>query len=502
MIDINEYFLSIEVFEQYKKIASEFGLQSEQIPTLEACVWRFVKGEYSEEELKKQLEQKFGFDDNKVANLLSSIAFRVFAPVLDELSIVKESVLLWSKSVQQKKSAKSNEAARTFVLRYSDDFDQQKLHRLERTLTEYLERKLSKDQTIEMLGRPLKLAGLEIDPEFAREMLGQLDREYPRAILETFEEKDAMEIQKVKEIRKDILQPTISSLDEVVEKICFQLPTIIADPKLSDRCKEIISTRVHDVRNMNETREILARPVEKGGLGVSGQELDKLVQTIEADVQDYFLRKQKEVKKEQQEKLKEKQEQIKKQEQMKQKEQQLLTKRYIAMTGKIPTEPITPAAPPLARATAAMSVQNHMTQQASRIDAQKVRQVIEKTLPLQQKPIVHVQKPLVQDVQFIRRLAGPTEELGSLDLERFRRLSKEPAQAAQRIKDMLDLLENQGYEKRVQGMKAFRSSPVYRQYTNIIQQALLSGKAVDTVLQDMKREEYNALMKLNEEIRF
>lgn len=502
MREIAGYFISNEIVEQYRKIAVDLHLNEEQIPLLISDVYRFVSDDDSEEEFKNRVKERLMVDENQTAAILAILSDRIFGPVIDQIPELKEKILSWRKIIPQQISKKPEEAARTFVLRYSEDFDQQKLHRLERILTEYLERKLSKDQTIEMLGRPLKLAGLEMDPDFAREMLGELDSEFPRSVLDTFEEKDELEIKKLKEVRKDILQPTITSLEEVVTKICLQLPTIIANSKLADRCREIVSSRVHDVRDINQTREIISRSVEKGGLGITGDELENLVKIIEVDVQAFHFRKQKEVKKEQQEKLAERKERNEKLEQMKQKEQQLLTKRYVAMTGKIPSETVAPSAPSLTRASAAVSVENHLAQQAAKIDTRKVKQVIEKTLPPQYKPVQPLQKPKVQDVQIVRRLAGPVEELGSFDLEKFRRLSKEPAQAVQRIKDMIELLENQGFDKRVAGVKAFRSSPIYRQYTNVTQQALLSGKSVDSVLGDLKKEEYDALMKLNEEIRF
>jgi len=298
-----------------------------------------------------------------------------------------------------------------------------------------------------------------------------------------------------------IIQSSTNSIEEVVSQICLKLSSVVKDQSLMNRCREIVATRVREIRDINETRAILERSVEKGGLGVSGEELEKLVKTIEQNIEVFRGSKQKKFDDEQKNQQIQKQQQQVEREQMKQKETQLFDKRYTAVTGKVPTESMSPTVPALARATAATSIQHHLEQQASRIDTQKVKQAVEKTIP-QTQPKIQNLKPLVQDVQFTRRLAGPIDELRSIDLERFRRLSSDSTQAVQRIKDMLDLLEEQGYEKRVQGLQSFRASPLFKQCTTVTQQALVTGKGIEAMLGNLKRGEYDALMKLNSEIRF
>ncbi|MBI4714231.1 hypothetical protein HY771_03560 [Candidatus Uhrbacteria bacterium] len=501
--DVAEYFFSTEVTEQERRIATEFGLSLEQIPLLGADIFRFVSGDYSEYELKKSLKERLELSEERIIDLFSVVTVRIFAPIFDQVPGLRDRVRNWNQTTTTQTTAMNPEIqVRAFVAKFVEDLEPQKLHRLERIILDYLEKKRSKEETIEFLSRPFKLAGLEMDQQFARETIEKFDREFFRApSLDTFGKKDEEEIKKVIETRNEILQPTISSLDEAVAKICLEISSVMEDPFLKERCREIVVTRVHNVRDKMQTRAMLAKSVEGGGLGMAGIELEKLAQVIEQNVEAFHYRKQKEIVKERQEKQIQKQEEIEKLEQMKHKETQLLNRRYVSVTGKVPTESVVPAAPPLARATAAGSIQSHLEQQAKRIDAQKVKQAIEKIIP-QTKPNTQHPKPLVQDVQFTRRLSGPVDELRSMDLERFRRLSNEPLQAISRLKDMLDLLEEQGYEKRVQGVQAFRACPLYRQYMEVTQKALLNGKGIDAELGDLKRVEYDALIKLNSEIRF
>jgi hypothetical protein len=298
-----------------------------------------------------------------------------------------------------------------------------------------------------------------------------------------------------------IIQSSSNSIEEVVSQICLQISSVMKNQSLMGRCREIVATRVREIRGINETRAMLERSVEKGGLGVTGEELEKFVKTIEQNVEVFRGSKRKIFDDEQKNQQIQKQQKEVEREQMRQKESQLFDKRYAAVTGKVPTESMSPSAPALSRATVATSIQHHLEQQASRIDTQKVKQAVEKIIPQAQTKTQN-SKPFVQDVQFTRRLAGPSDELRSIDLERFRRLSQDPIQAVQRIKDMLDLLEEQGYEKFVQGLQSFRASPLFKQCTVVTQQALVTGKGIDAMLGNLKRGEYDALMKLNSEIRF
>jgi hypothetical protein len=120
-------------------------------------------------------------------------------------------------------------------------------------------------------------------------------------------------------------------------------------------------------------------------------------------------------------------------------------------------------------------------------------------------------KPVVSDVKpTARKLVGPVEELRSLTLKDFRRLSKEPKEATLKIKDKLDLLgDEQSFEVKTQGMKAWRESTLNKLYLEILRRSL-EGQPISKVIVDMEdkgeetltKPEFDAIMKMNREIRF
>ncbi|MBU1029578.1 hypothetical protein KKE28_05240, partial [Patescibacteria group bacterium] len=120
-------------------------------------------------------------------------------------------------------------------------------------------------------------------------------------------------------------------------------------------------------------------------------------------------------------------------------------------------------------------------------------------------------KPLVSDVKISpKRLIGPVEELRSITLKDFRRLSKDPKEATLKLKDKVDLLgEDQSFEIKTAGIKAWRSSPINKLYLDILRQSL-EGKPISDVMADFEsrgedvltKAEFDAIMKFNRELRF
>jgi hypothetical protein len=116
----------------------------------------------------------------------------------------------------------------------------------------------------------------------------------------------------------------------------------------------------------------------------------------------------------------------------------------------------------------------------------------------------------MQEIAFSKRLVGPVEELRTLGLLDFRRLSKDPRQAATKVKDKVGLLENEGYDKKIEGIKAWRSSPLSQLYIELTRTAVLKGIPIPELLaqrraakeETLTDEELKELIALNAELRF
>ena len=91
----------------------------------------------------------------------------------------------------------------------------------------------------------------------------------------------------------------------------------------------------------------------------------------------------------------------------------------------------------------------------------------------------------------------------------FRRLSKEPREATLKIKDKIDLLEDQGFEVKTQGVKAWQDSEVNKLYLDTLRKSL-EGKPVTEVIAErelageptLNKAEFDSVMELNRKLRF
>lgn len=114
-------------------------------------------------------------------------------------------------------------------------------------------------------------------------------------------------------------------------------------------------------------------------------------------------------------------------------------------------------------------------------------------------------RPKMDDVKFTARLYGPVDELYSLSLADFRRLSKDAKQAAEKIRQKIELLEEESIEKKDVGLRALKNSPLYKIYAEIMNKAIIEGKSFEQIIsqrQDMTAPEFKAIMDLNKSLKY
>ncbi|MEK7452594.1 MAG: hypothetical protein AAB664_04600, partial [Patescibacteria group bacterium] len=108
------------------------------------------------------------------------------------------------------------------------------------------------------------------------------------------------------------------------------------------------------------------------------------------------------------------------------------------------------------------------------------------------------------------RLSGPIEELQAMTLTDFRRLAKDPMIASEKLKDQVDLVEDQGYEKKVEAIRAWQSSPLYQMYLKIARTSMQEGIPLEEARRAqeksgelvLSKEELSAILQLNSLLRF
>ncbi len=194
----------------------------------------------------------------------------------------------------------------------------------------------------------------------------------------------------------------------------------------------------------------------------------------------------------------------------------VLDKRFSAIAKDSSSEHIEPIMPG-SRVSLSRTAEEETAQQIAAIPQEKLVEAAIASRPAPISPLLTVgsippQKNIapMTDVQPVRHLMGPVDELGAMTPVEFRRLSSVPADAAQKIEDMLATIETQSYEERVKGIKAWRQSPMNQLYVAMTSAALAQGIGLAEVAtkrrgageESLSPAEIRAISALNERLRF
>ena len=107
-------------------------------------------------------------------------------------------------------------------------------------------------------------------------------------------------------------------------------------------------------------------------------------------------------------------------------------------------------------------------------------------------------------------LTGPVQEIQSLDLLNFRRLGQSSQERADKILGKINLLEQDSFTKKAQGVAAWRNSPLHQLYLSLGAQSMAQGQSIEEFLTQKKAEdekhmdieEFSAISDLNRQLRF
>lgn len=459
--EVKQYLLSDETFNAYELLLREYGLEQDKaISVLSSMMYGLLEGKETIEEARENMALQLGLTKEQSVSFMIMLFARSLHPVASFVPQFMERVEQWThaNALTKQKIAKP-EFVRLFLLSFTRDMDAQSSHRLGLILLAYLAGERSRQDTVLFLERPPKLGGLELDSKTSEQIIKSFDQRREAVVID--EEQKAVEKkpEPISQEPEPVPEPVLSfqpavSVEQTVSLICSNPSFVFSDLPLQKRCANIVAARVRDVRDASQTRELFERDIQEGGLGVHGRQLADMVEIVERFVDG---EKNKAKERMEMERTKKKQEK---------------SDRVDAFTQK---------------------------------HTQMVRDAVVKS-SVKSEPIVPTARPKVQDVVRAPRLVGPVDELRSLGLMEFRRVSKDAKQAAARIKDIVLLLEEQSFGKRVEGITAFRSSALMRAYSEVTNKAIVKGKTIEEILamdpKGLRKDEYDALLTLNDELRF
>ena len=234
-----------------------------------------------------------------------------------------------------------------------------------------------------------------------------------------------------------------ADVGRVSEALSFTIP-----PALESRLHSLIASRVKDVRNDDQVRAYARNASEEGGLDLSDAQADELVQAIHSALA------------------------VKK-------ETVIPAPRTTPFGGRVPQAPPAPAQP-------AMSVPVQPTSSSA--------SVVPTT-----RSLSDIHPPVTPQ----RESMGPVDELASMSLVDFRRLSKDPRRAVTVLQEKMATMREESYLEYVKMSQAWIRSPLYREYLSYLEASLDQSRSLQDVLSgsDMTPEDVAVFSEFSESVR-
>ena len=300
------------------------------------------------------------------------------------------------------------------------------------------------------------------------------------------DEEEAMQFKNGQQAQQRKKEQTI--LEYVIDAIIKQSDLNISE-SVASRLKRVIDSRLRGVRDLLETKEVLVRPVELGGVGLNDEYVRKVLKLIEVK-------------------------RIKMQEGLEIAEKELLDSDANDNVGSIAPawSHNVKSKPSFAKATAGRQ-EGSMHSQEPTITKKIPGKVINASQDIVNKKVYnvkseqegsrHSQEPT--KMQSTKKLMGPIEELANISLNDFRKLGASSKEALNKIKNKIELLADESYDKKSKGVQAWRLSPVYQNYLSLGNTSIEQGKPINDVIKNsgtLTQAEFDAIGDLSEQLNY
>ena len=363
-----------------------------------------------------------------------------------------------------------------------------------------------------------------------------LAEESKRSTLKSPEhEEDANEIATIK-AGMPAPPKVVTELDKAVDATWEKIENKPNDAYLARRLKNIISSRLRDVRSSNELLGLLQRDVKVGGMGLDREQSSALAAQIEKAYKEYRGSIEAEEKQkmeqqmiEQKRKIEERRKQeaeahakwyaekIKSREVAEESKKKLAEALKKEMITQLHPVDIKSQAEEEKRFGEMVAIKEPVKAPTKSVD-KEVPAVIapEKTRTVRVSATTAVMaeselsKNRVDGVRAAPKLQSLVGELGNLTLTQFRRLGKTPLEATQKIIQRIETLEKESFEQKVSGIRAWQTSPVMKAYLVLVSESFKTGRPIAQVAEDersknkdtLTRDEIEALIQLNNQLHF
>ena len=295
----------------------------------------------------------------------------------------------------------------------------------------------------QQINKPIKQENNKIKKQ-ENKILSEWGREDHRSLLEENDE----------DVKKhQNYSPLPVSNSSLVDKIISQLDFEV-EANLQERLKSLILSRIKDIRDDDQIFDYAVRKVVAGGLGLGGEQAKLLVGVIKKSLGGNKLFNNSVIKKEEE--------------------------KAVEVEPNIPKSVYQP-------------------QFQSKRDFLGKPTLQDVIIPPKNIPISSADNSGSED----KKTVGPIDELRTFDLKDWRRLSNNPVKSGEELLEKFWVLKKDSFVLFMEGSQAWRQSPLYKMYKDIIAVCVSQQKKVKDYLFEQDKsniltpDEFDELVKVN-----
>lgn len=350
------------------------------------------------------------------------------------------------------------------------------------------------------------------------------------------EHEAAQDEEEIKSIRNTLPQPPkiTTALEGAVLAAWEAIQDKPRDEYLQNRIKNVISSRLRDVRNSQELLSLLQRDTKVGGVGLNREQAQAIADVIEKAYSDFHQTIKNEEKSKLEKQLAEQKRKIEErrkreaeehakwyQEKIKAKQTQEAEQKQLAEALKVGfAKQMTPSNPIMEANTAVEKKQyGDLVRVPESAKVKSLRKEPGVAAAVAQKPIkvskasIKMEvtpKTMVDGVSSAPKLSGLSGELAGVTLAQFRRMGAKPEDAIKKVLDKLETLQQDSFENKVSGIRAWQESPLMKMYLGLVMESFKNKKPLVEIAEEKRkagedtltRDEIEALITLNNQLHF
>ena len=272
-------------------------------------------------------------------------------------------------------------------------------------------------------------------------------------------------------------------IEQKVVEVIKRLKIKFSDKKIETRFRNILATYFRGIRKPKELEYVLELPKISGGMELAKDKVKIIMSVLEHDFSEIEKQRRHVVAK---------------------------PKEKLAMQVTADLDHQIAPPPP------AIVKPQEETVEPAPVAAPIKRPVVAKTMtrpaihrPIAKAPVEKKPRPAINDIKR-RRLIGPVEELELMDLENMRKLGRNEDEIKEELLEKVEVLAEQSLLKKIEGINAWKISPVYKLYLQMTYQGIKKMKKISEVIEQRQIEnhesltlsEYEMIASLNQKLKF